>query len=266
MTALLAFEDAERPVPRALEAPTAVLRSGRRAARAAMFLLDVARTVRHDFEPPLPFGGGLRRRAHRLSWIAENLCTVHGIAVERVGEVPRGPAVLVANHLGYLDPLAIAAATPCLPIAKRELASWPLMGDTMRRLGVLMVNRGSAHDGARVLLQARRYVAAGLGVLAFPEGTTTRGDRVLPLRRGVFGLAQMMDAPVVPIAIRYAPGVPPWVDDQLFLPHYLRTAGRSVTRVRIHFGDPIEPSPEVDAATLAETTRRRLASMLEERP
>jgi 1-acyl-sn-glycerol-3-phosphate acyltransferase len=207
--------------------------------------------------PPSPSA-----RARHLSWLAENLAALHGLRLSVEGDVPEYPAVIVANHISYMDPVAVTSLVPCCAIAKSEIGDWPILGETGRELGVLLFERGSAPSGARVLLRAKASLEAGVSVLTFPEGTTTNGFDVLPFRRGIFGLARITNVPVVPVALSYDDPDMAWIDDQLFLPHYLRTTTRRSTRVRIAFGDPIDPqsadSPETLAAVAREEMRRLL--------
>jgi 1-acyl-sn-glycerol-3-phosphate acyltransferase len=201
------------------------------------------------------------QRAELLSEGAQRLLAAHNILVGVRGALPSSPSVLVANHLGYLDPLVIASIVPCVPIAKAELGGWPLLGNTARRLGVLFVRRGNVASGARVLLAARRQLRSGIPVLAFPEGTTSRGVGVGRFLRGIFGLARLCNVPVVPIAL----GCPPdlcWIGEELFLPHYLRTAARRSSSMTVSFGHPLNPQAFPDALALAEEARRRVDRML----
>jgi 1-acyl-sn-glycerol-3-phosphate acyltransferase len=221
-----------------------------------MFLVEtfggLAQSAALDVPPDAP------SRARRLAWIAEQMCAMHGVDTTVHGRVPSGPCVLVANHLSYLDPLVIVTHAPALAIAKREVADWPLVGEPMRKLGVLFVDRGNATSGARVLLEAKRRMHEGASMLAFPEGTTTRGDRVLPFKRGVFGLARLANVPVVPVTVRYDAPDAAWVGDAAFLPHYVRTTSRPTTRVSLRFGAPIEPHAFESAEALAEHCRHHV--------
>jgi 1-acyl-sn-glycerol-3-phosphate acyltransferase len=201
-----------------------------------------------------PSCGSAIERAARLRWIAENLCALHGVKIEVHGAIPDGPCALVANHVSYLDPVAILSQVAATAIAKREVSTWPCLGAVMGSLGVLWVDRACAWSGARVLRGAARAWAAGVPVLAFPEGTTTRGDDVLPFRRGLFGIALRARVPVVPVTLAYDDPGAPWVGGRAFLPHYVRTAARPTTRVSLWFERPIEPRG-AGAAELAEHAR-----------
>jgi lyso-ornithine lipid O-acyltransferase len=188
---------------------------------------------------PEPAGERSRARAGVVQRSANELCKLHGIRVRVRGTLPEPPFVLVANHVSYIDPLVLAALTPCVAIAKHEVGAWPMIGARLRELGVQLVDRTSAHSGARALRGALRALGHGVPVLNFPEGTTTCGDTVLPFRTGIFGIAQIAGVPIVPAAIVYDPPELCWVGDDAFLPHYLRLSGRHDAGVSIALGEPI---------------------------
>lgn len=180
----------------------------------------------------------MRAQAERYRDVCAALVDIHGLRLRIAGAAPEGPSIIVANHLGYLDPLILSALVPCAPIAKREAARWPLIGPTLARLGLNFVERGDPASGAAALRRARRALDAGVSVLVFPEGTTTRGDRVLPFHRGIFGLAHRLGVPVVPVAMRFTDPACCWVGDDPFIGHYWRMARAPRIPVRIDFGAP----------------------------
>ncbi len=179
-----------------------------------------------------------------------------GLAVEVRGEVPRVPAVLVSNHLSWFDPLVVASVLPLTAVAKDDVAAWPLIGERARGLGVIFVNRYRARAGVRALLAGRRALAAGVSVLNFPEGTTTRGDMVLPFRRGSFGLARLAGVPVVPVRLEVDPSLT-WVGPDPLLPHLWRLCSTPGPTVRLSFLEPVTgwAGPDAEAA---EAVRRRI--------
>src|SRR5207245_1003035 len=156
-----------------------------------------------------------------LAGVCAEVCRLHGFRFEVEGTLPSGPAVMVANHISYVDAPVLMSLQPCRPIAKAEIGHWPLIGDGARSLGVVFVRRGDPHSGAVALRQGLRALAAGVSVLGFPEGTTTTGNRLLPFRRGLFGLARLAGVPIVPIGIAYASPEVAWVGDDWFVTHYL---------------------------------------------
>lgn len=171
--------------------------------------------------------------AARLSAALAAVGDAHDLVVRVTGELPREPAVLAANHVSYLDPLAILSVVPAIPIAKREVADWPVVGGVARALGVIFVDRADPWSRVRALRRVHAALAARACVLTFPEATTTDGTRVLPFYRGCFGIAARLDRPVVPIAIRYDDPRLAWTDQAAFLPHYLAHARRARSGVHV---------------------------------
>ncbi len=200
--------------------------------------------------------------AARFQSITRALAALHGVRLERRGELPDGPCVLVANHVSWLDAIVLGQLAPCAPIAKGEVAGWPVIGAGGRALGVSFVDRSSPMSGAVALRRALRVLGAGASVLNFPEGTTTDGTRLLPFRRGVFGVARLAGAPIVPIALSYASPAIAWTGGASFAPHYVQTAARDEIVARVTFGSPILPWPRDSARILAAAARHEIAALL----
>jgi len=204
--------------------------------------------------------------AHRLAGALGTIARAHDIAVEVHGEVPRSCALIVANHVSYLDPVAILPICPAIPVAKAEVMSWPIIGPIGAALGTIFVHRKNAYARVHALRRLHDVLASGTSVLNFPEGTTTNGDKVRPLLRGSFGIAQRLGVPVVPMAIRYRDPAMAWCNGATFLPHYLQVAGRDRIEVTLAFGAPMHPrtgeAPEAMAARVRGVIARLLAQGL----
>ncbi len=240
-----------------IPAPLAVTRTGSRAARVGAFALEVWSRVLVDGASMSP-----DERARELSWVAENLCALHGVRLSVRGVAPKEPCLLVANHVSYFDPVTIAGLVPCTAVAKSEVGSWPLIGEVCRRLGILYVARDDAASGASVLRRAMRSFERGVSVLVFPEGTTTTGARVLPFKRGAFGAASLAGVPIQPIAIRYESADAAWVGDETFVSHYLRTIVKPYTRVHVDLLEPLPSAEGASAQELAEQAHTAIADAL----
>ncbi len=205
---------------------------------------------------------GRRERARVLRDSLARLTALHGIAVHVEGRRLWGPVLLASNHVSWLDPVVLGGLLPCVPISKLDVSSWPVVGTLARDLGVLFVDRGDGHSGMAVLRGAVRALDDGLPVLNFPEGTTTRGDRVLPFRTGLFSVARSRGVEVVPVAVSYDPPELAWVGDDAFVPHYLKLAGRAGARATVRFGDPLSARGFASGAELAAAARARVEALL----
>jgi 1-acyl-sn-glycerol-3-phosphate acyltransferase len=204
------------------------------------------------------------QRARLLSRACAHVLESHCIRVHLDGELPRRPAVLVCNHVSYLDPLAVLAHLPALPVAKAEVDGWPLLGRITNAFGVRFVRRDAPHSGATAIRWMIDTLQAGASVLAFPEGTTTHGDDVLRFKAGAFAAARHAGVAVVPLAIRYASRSLAWVGDDSFVPHYLETASRAETDVRLAVGEPLRPTRYSSDLELAVRARAAIAARLKE--
>jgi 1-acyl-sn-glycerol-3-phosphate acyltransferase len=187
-----------------------------------------------------------RSRATVLHQVSRLLLQVHAIEVEEAGERPAGAALIVSNHVSYLDPLVIMARCPALPVAKEEVRGWLVIGGLCERSGVQFVSRAHSTSGAAVLRTMARTLRGGASILNFPEGTTTEGGHVLRLKPACFGAARIAQVPVVPVAIAWESRELSWTGSASFVPHYLRVAARERIRVRLRWGAPLESS---DGAT-----------------
>jgi 1-acyl-sn-glycerol-3-phosphate acyltransferase len=114
------------------------------------------------------------------------------------------PLVIMANHQSYLDVLALFTALP-RPVgvlAKKELFAVPLFGGVMRAIGCVPVDRSNRGEAMEMVRGAANHVRGGSSIAVFPEGTRSPGDRVAPMKKGPFYLAQLADVDIVPVGIR----------------------------------------------------------------
>ena len=118
--------------------------------------------------------------------------------------IPPGQCVVVCNHASYLDGIVLTAALP--PrfdfVIKREMASVPLAGAVLRRLGSEFVERFNRQRGAADARRVLRNASSGHSLVFFPEGTFTRTPGLLKFHPGAFATAMRAGCPVVPAVVR----------------------------------------------------------------
>jgi putative phosphoserine phosphatase/1-acylglycerol-3-phosphate O-acyltransferase len=130
-------------------------------------------------------------------------------SIDGVDSIPRtGPVLLVSNHRSYFDVAAIGLVAarlrrPVRFMAKQELFDAPVVGQLVRALGGIPVERGSG--SADPMRRATAALRAGEVVIVLPQGTIPRGeqffDPVLHGHTGAARLAAATGAPVVPIGL-----------------------------------------------------------------
>jgi 1-acyl-sn-glycerol-3-phosphate acyltransferase len=125
------------------------------------------------------------------------------VRLQVVGPAPQPPFLLVCNHLGYLDVAVLASVVDAAFVAKVEVASWPVLGRLCRWMGTLFVDRRRRRDLPAALHALDGQLAAGRGVVVFPEGTSSGGGRVLPFQAPLLHAAAEAGLPVAWAALSY---------------------------------------------------------------
>jgi len=213
------------------------------------------------------------------------------IRVRVVGTPVRDRAVLfVSNHVSWSDIVVIGSIAPVAFVAKREVASWPLVGITAKIQRTVFVDRSRRHQTGDAVSQIVQRLAGGTSVVLFAEGTSSDGNRVLPFRSALLGSVEDAaaahqggaDAIVIqPIAITYTgqQGMPmgrsqrplvAWYGDLDFLPHIKRLVGEGVIDAVVSYGTPVPADGALDRKAMTrklhDEVRRLMASALRGRP
>jgi 1-acyl-sn-glycerol-3-phosphate acyltransferase len=114
----------------------------------------------------------------------------------------KGPYVVVANHQSMLDILLLSRVPREMKwVAKEELFKVPWLGWMFKVSGDIPVKRGDPESGGEALGKAKAYLARGMNVMLFPEGTRSTKGKMLPFKSGAFRLAVEAGVPVLPIAV-----------------------------------------------------------------
>ena len=171
-------------------------------------------------------------------------CAILGLRVRRIGTPAPCPSLYVANHISWLEILALGSVTPLGFVAKDDVRRWPLIGALAAAAGTLFLRRGSAHAAARVVASAVERLAEGRSVAVFPEGTSTSGESVLAFKASLFEAPARLGCDVQPVSVYY-PGalgrssIAPFIGADEFLPHLLRVLGEPGLDVRLTYAPAI---------------------------
>ncbi|WP_168561048.1 lysophospholipid acyltransferase family protein [Rhizobacter sp. SG703] len=150
-----------------------------------------------------PFLSPARRVARVGPWCAAMLRRL-GIRVVVHGEVHAAPVMVVANHVSWIDILAINAACTARFVSKADIRQWPVIGWLTACGGTLFIERERKRDAMRVVHQVAEALQGGDVIAVFPEGTTSDGHGVLPFHANLLQAAITTGTPVQPVALRYA--------------------------------------------------------------
>lgn len=192
---------------------------------------------------------------------------VLGLNIQVSGEPYSKSAVLVSNHISWLDIVAIAATTPVTFVSKSDLQHWPIVGVLAEATGTVFIKRGNIFSVHRTLGYLSEIIDSGRKTVFFPEGTTTRGDTVNKFNSGLFESANSAMCPVQPIAISYFHEgkadreIAPYVDDDRFVTHLWNLFRVGKIQVQLDFMDEL-PANRYTRYELASFCQNRIAEML----
>lgn len=145
------------------------------------------------------------RHAVRRAW-ARSLLDVLGVRLDAAVLRVAPGSLVVANHVSWLDAVALHALLPAAIVAKAEARRWPLIGRMLARNDTLFVERRACRALLQVNAEITRRLARGESVAVFPEGTTTDGAQVLPFRPALFQPAVARAHPVHALVLGYRDG------------------------------------------------------------
>jgi 1-acyl-sn-glycerol-3-phosphate acyltransferase len=196
-----------------------------------------------------------------------------GFRITIRGDIPKGPVLLAANHVSWIDIVALSAAMPLSFIAKNDVGGWPLFGQLARLQGSVFVDRNRRLKTAETRSEVEDRLAAGDALVLFPEGTSNDGAKVLSFRSSFFAVAEKGDVPVVPVTMAYhtVNGLPmtrrqrpyfAWYGDMDLPPHLWQAVQQGPIGITICFHAAL---PQADRKTLAKQAETLIGSHLAER-
>lgn len=152
-----------------------------------------------------PFADATGRRWRIRQWSVELLaiCRVE-VALRNPGNsVAAVRALIVANHVSWLDIFVINSIQTCSFVGKSDIRDWPLLGWLCEKGGTIFIARGKQRDVRRIFQGLVASIEAGERVAFFPEGTTAAQGALLPFHANLFEAALDAKVPVQPYALRY---------------------------------------------------------------
>lgn len=229
----------------------------------------------------LRFGRG--RLAGRIPvWFHRLFLRLFSVRVTQSGTPPPPgePALVLANHVSWLDIVALGSLRPLSFVAKSEIEGWPVIGSLARLQRTVFIERAKRAATASVNATVGERLANGDLIVLFAEGTTGDGLHLLPFRSSLVGAARAALAAeagglarirLQPLALSYLRrnGLPitraerpevAWYGDMELAPHLALFATRGPIDLHVTWGAPIAFEAATDrkrATAQAEATMRQ---------
>ena len=209
------------------------------------------------------------------------LCTLIGVRIREVGvRSADSPALILSNHVSWLDICVISALAPVVFVAKSEVATWPVFGWLAKLQRTIFINRQARHQTGAASREIAGRLLGGDAVVLFAEGTSSDGIRVLPFRSSLVGAVHHAlgnsthhtHVTVQPMSLAYVSlsGVPmgrglrtrvAWYGDAALIPHLLAVLASGAVDVTVSWGEAIAYDMSADRKAItrdAEQSVRRM--------
>ncbi len=197
-------------------------------------------------------------------YLATRIC---GARIERIGIPLKRDVFFIANHISWIDILAIAGTSGTAFVSKAELGDVPVLGWLARLNRTVFVKRENRLGVAEQINSLREALADNWSVTVFPEGTVTDGQSLLPFKTSML---RVLEPPppgvfVQPVMLDYGTIAEwiGWVGDESGLNNAKRVLARAGTfKLRVHFLEPFSPVRFQGRKAIAAEARDRIEDAL----
>lgn len=226
----------------------------------------------------LPLARTLPHYYHKL------IARIMGLRIHVDGEiVPDKPALLVANHISWMDIIVFTALTPLSFVAKREVGTWPGVKVLANLQRTIFVDREKRTESLNSAKEISERIAEGDHIVLFPEGTSSDGNRVLNFKSSLFAAASLADketnVQTIALAYTFLGGVPlgrrtrplvAWYGDMEMGGHVWSLLKAGPLDVHVRIGEPVTLAEIGDRKALANYSEKKIradvADLLSLRP
>jgi len=218
-----------------------------RKLRLLTHLIGGALTVAVRF----PRASADERRKMNRAWSLKmlRLCGL-SLVVHNDGARLDAGALVVSNHVSWIDIYVINAWRPTPFVSKAEVGRWPLIGWFARHLDTVFIEREKRSDAKRIMHELAGRLERGELMCVFPEGTTSDGLSLKPFHSNMFQAAVSAGRPVQPICLMYegAAGrqttAPAYIDDKSLKDSLDALLKGGPITAHVYVGDAIEPGAD----------------------
>lgn len=206
-----------------------------------------------------------KRDALKIHWI-KGFSAIINLSVTTEGELTEPGTLLVSNHISWLDIIVFGQLIPACFVAKSDILSWPIIGFLSKQSGTIFIRRGDKQTIKETTEQIAWALKQNSTIIAFPEGTTTSGDKVLNFHASLFQSALLTKSAIQPAAIQYrglAQQQAPFIGEDDFLRHLLRMLSLDKIKVHVSFL-PVIKGAEMTRQSVSIQAREKVWEKLSE--
>ncbi|NOI62289.1 MFS transporter [Vibrio aestuarianus] len=174
-----------------------------------------------------------------LVWILTH--TMYRVNHKNLHHLPeKGGALIVCNHVSYMDALLLSGVCPRLIrfVMEEDYANLPPLRRFLKRAGVIPISASNRSSIRRAFSEVEQALAEGHIVCIFPEGQLTADGEINDFMRGMDIILKRSPVPVIPMALK-----------GLWGSYFSRVKGQACrglptrfwSRLEIEAGEPVAP-------------------------
>ena len=192
---------------------------------------------------------------------------VAGARVKIVGTPLRRDVFFIANHISWIDILAMAGASGTAFVAKWELSQVPVIGWLCSLNRTVFVKREQRMGVAEQINALREALQDNWSVTVFPEGTVTDGHSLLPFKSSMISVLEPPPPGVMvqPVVLDYGDVSEEiaWIGEESGLHNAMRLFSRQGTfRLIITYLEPFSPEVYRGRKAIAAKAREEIEEQL----
>jgi len=208
----------------------------------------------------------IKKNTIKTRWL-QRFSAIVNLHVSKDGELPERRAMLVSNHISWLDIIVIGQYLPAYFVAKSDISSWPVIGYLAKQGGTIFIRRGNKQHIKTTAEKMTWLLKQNGNIIAFPEGTTTKGDEVMHFHSSLFQPALLTRSAIQPVAIQYqgaAKEQAPFIGDDAFVPHLIKMLAMDKIEVQLSFLPVIDSPAGKNRHTISLEARSMIAEKISE--
>jgi len=145
----------------------------------------------------------ISRLARNFTFLLRMILNIKVTVVGDEGPLERGGYVIISNHVSYVDGIVLGSIFPIVFVSKREVKSWPIIGQWNTLCGTIFINRQRKGKVSSLVEEMKRKLKQEANILLFPEGTSTNGERMLPFQTVPLAAPLRNRSIIVPVTLAY---------------------------------------------------------------
>lgn len=175
-----------------------------------------------------------------LMWVITH--TMYRVSHKNTQNLPeKSGALLVCNHVSYMDALLLSAVCPRLIrfVMEEEYANLPPLKRFLQRAGVIPISANNRLSIVKAFNDVEQALSEGHIVCIFPEGRLTSDGEMNDFMRGMDIIIKRSPVPVIPIALKGLWGS--------YFSRYKGSACKGLptrfwSKIEIEVGEPVDPA------------------------